>query len=280
MRGSRTRATAASDTGPPPAWGRRSMGSQAFCFLRASQPRARRAGCSRRNTESSSPRMRGSRIRATAASDTGPPPAWGRRSMGSQAFCFLRASQPRARRAGCSRRNTESSSPRMRGSRIRATAASDAGPPPAWGRRSMGSQAFCFLRASQPRVGACVLEETWGRHPRAEPALAKAGAGARADAGIQDSCDCGKRHWAPTCVGATINGVAGVLFLESLSAPRRGGCSRRNMGAPSPRRACPREGGGRGGRGDPGLVRLRQAVLGPHLRGGDDQGSRERSVSS
>ncbi len=40
---------------------------------------------------------------------------------------------------------------------------------------------------------------------------------------IEDPCDCGKRHWAPADAGATIHGVASVLCLESLSAPRAAG---------------------------------------------------------
>jgi hypothetical protein len=42
-----------------------------------------------------------------------------------------------------------------------------------------------------------------------------------AEAGIQDSCDCVKRHWAPAYAGATIDGVAIVLFLKGLPAPFR-----------------------------------------------------------
>jgi len=67
--------------------------------LMASQPRL--AGrVFRRNFGSSSPRMRGSRSRATAASDTGPPPTRGRRPMGSQVFCFSGAIAVPARIAG------------------------------------------------------------------------------------------------------------------------------------------------------------------------------------
>jgi len=36
-----------------------------------------------------------------------------------------------------------------------------------------------------------------------------------AHAGIQDSCDRGKRHWAPAYAGAKIHWVASVLFFES-----------------------------------------------------------------
>ena len=67
---------------------------------------------------------------------------------------------------------------------------------------------FCFLRASQPRAAGQVFSK-------------KHGVVIPAHAGIQDSCDRGKRHWAPAYAGATIDGVASVLFLESFSAPCR-----------------------------------------------------------
>jgi len=71
-----------------------------------------------------------------------------------------------------------------------------------------------------PRRGPGVLEEASVRHPREEPVLAKA------ETGIQDSCDCGERCWAPRprvredrlFAEATNMGGASVLFLDGADA--------------------------------------------------------------
>ena len=124
------------------------------------------------------------------------------------------------------------------------------------GRRFIGSRAFCFLRASQPRAAGQVFSK-------------KHGVVIPAHAGIQDSCDRGKRHWAPAYAGATIDGVAIVLFLESFSAPRRGAGVLEETWGRHPR-AC----------GDPVIWPLLQVRSGPPsppsrgqaLRGGDEPG--------